>query len=480
MASFFTFNRRSRRMRHATMPLMTLLMLAGAVAPAQAQFINDTRPMRPQPQQSQPQPAQPQRPPSDAPQLVDAIIAVVNSEVITQRELIDRSRLIEQRLVAQNVTLPSRGELQRDVLEQMIVERAQLQRARELGIRVDDGMLDRAVARIAEQNKLSLADFRAQLEREGLSFAKFREDIRREIMQQRLREREVDNKIQVTESEVDNYLSAAGAGPQGGAQQEWNVSQILVRVPENASPEETAQRRKRAEDILGQLRSGSDFLQVSAAMSDAEGAATGGNLGWRTSERLPQLFADALAGLKEGELSSIVRSANGFHILKLNGQRTAEAKSALPSVQQTRARHILIKVNQLVSPSDARRKLVEAKQRLDNQSASFEELARLYSNDVSASKGGDLGWIYPGDTVPEFERAMNALQPGQVSEPVETPFGFHLIQVLERKNDDVSPERQRLVARQAIRERKIQEATDEWLRQLRDSAYVEYRFSDNG
>jgi peptidyl-prolyl cis-trans isomerase SurA len=193
---------------------------------------------------------------------------------------------------------------------------------------------------------------------------------------------------------------------------------------------------------------------------------------------LPQLFVETIANLKQGEISPIIKSANGFHIVKLAGKRSPsilKAGGAAASVQQTHVRHILIKTNQIVSPADAKRKLAELKQRLDNKAAKFEDLAKLFSNDLSSSKGGDLGWIYPGDTVPEFERAMDALQPGQVSEPIESPFGFHLIQVMERKKDDVSQERQRLIARQAIRERKLEEATQDWLRQLRDRAYVEYR-----
>ena len=203
---------------------------------------------------------------------------------------------------------------------------------------------------------------------------------------------------------------------------------------------------------------------------------SGGDLGWRSQERLPQLFNDAIANLKPGEVSPIIRSANGFHIVKLVGKRDASAaNAAIAPVQQTHARHILIKVNQVVSAADAKRKLTELKLRLDNKAATFEELAKLFSNDLSAGKGGDLGRLYPGDTVPEFEKAMDALKPGQVSEPIESPFGYHLIQVIERKTDDVSKERKRLAARQAIRERKIDEATQEWQSELRDRAYVEYR-----
>ncbi len=412
------------------------------------------------------------------PQLVDAIIAVVNNEVITRRELIERSNIIEHRLASQGGTPPPRAELQRQILERMIVERAQLQLAGELGIKVDDMTLDRAVARIAEQNKLSLQDFRNQLEREGTPFPQFRDEVRREIIMQRVREHEVDNKIQISDSEIDNYL-AAEAGS-GAAQQELKLAHILVRIPENASPEQIAQRQQRAEEAYRQLKSGGDFAKVAAIFSDSDEALKGGELGWRSQDRLPQLFLDAITNLKPGAISPIVKSANGFHILKLVDQRSVSAvKASVPSVTQTHVRHILIKVNQLVSATDAQRKLAELKQRLDNHAATFEDLAKLYSNDLSASKGGDLGWIYPGDTVPEFERAMNALKPGQVSDPVASPFGYHLIQVLERKTDDVSRERLRLAARQAIRERKLEEATSEWLRVLRDRAYVEYRFDDN-
>ena len=413
------------------------------------------------------------------PVLVDAIVAVVNTDVITLKELNDRMALIEQRMKRQNMQMPPRDVLQKQLLERMIVTRAQMQLARESGIRIDDIMLDRAVARIAEQNQLSVQSFRDQLEKEGLSFARFREEIREEITLQRLREREVDNKLQIADSEVENYLAAAGGKPEA-SQQELSISQILVRVPENASPQQIADRRKRAETAIAQLKSGADFAKVAASFSDAGDALSGGDLGWRSVSRLPQLFVDAVEKLGDGELAPLVRSANGFHVLKLNGRRVAGAAKtgAGTMVQQTRARHILIKVNQIVSSAEAKRKLAELKERLDNKAAKFEDLARLYSNDGSASKGGDLGWIYPGDTVPEFERAMNSLRPGQVSEPVESPFGYHLIEVLERKTEEVSRERQRLMARQALRDQKLEEAYEDWLRQLRDRAYVEYRLDE--
>jgi peptidyl-prolyl cis-trans isomerase SurA len=419
-------------------------------------------------------------------QVVDTIVAVVNNEVITSQELEEKVRLAEGRMKAQGIAAPPRAEFKRQLLERLIIDRAQMQLAKEMGIRADDLMLDRAVAGIAEQNKLSMQEFRNRLEADGIPFGRFREEIREEIIKQRLREREVESKVQISEAEVDTYLAAATPAPGAGAPSapiELNLAQILVRIPENASSEQIAQRLRRAEDALQQLKSGNDFAKVAATYSDASDSLKGGDLGWRTPDRLPQLFLDAVINLNTGDVSRIVKSANGFHIIKFVGKRTPSVMtggpSAAPAVQQTHARHILIKVNQTTTASEARRRLVELKERLDNKAAKFEDLARQYSNDFSSSKGGDLGWIYPGDTVPEFERALNALQIGQVSEPIESQFGYHLIQVLERKTDDVSKERQRMTARNAIRERKIEEANEEWLRQLRDRAYVEYRNDDN-
>ncbi|MBG7619236.1 peptidylprolyl isomerase [Herbaspirillum sp. AP02] len=407
------------------------------------------------------------------PRPVDSILVVVNNEVITRQEVADRLASVEKRMTSQNVQLPPRAQLVRQLVERMIVERAQAQMAKENGIVVDDVMLDRAMQRIAEQNKLSMPEFRTRLESEGMNYASFREEIRREILSQRLREREVDNKVVVTESEIDNYLAAEANA--GGQRQELDIAQILIRVPENASPEQLATRRERAEDVLRQLKTGADFAKTAAAYSDAADALTGGDLGWRPSDRLPQLFLDGVAKLQDGQVSGLLKSGNGFHILKLVGRRDAGGtQAAAPAVQQTHVRHILIKVNQVVTAAEAKRKLTELKERLDH-GASFEELAKLYSNDLSASKGGDLGWIYPGDTVPEFERAMDQLKPGEVSQPIESPFGYHLIQVVERKTDDASRERTRQAARQAIRDRKIEEATEDWMRQIRDRAYVEYR-----
>lgn len=411
------------------------------------------------------------------PELVDAIVAVVNTDVITQADLNARMNMVIRNLKAKAGTTPPRAELEKQVLEHMIVEKAQLHKAKEAGIRVDDHALDAALSKIAGQNQLSLADFRKRVERDGMPFARFREQIREEIIIRRLREREVDGKIQVNDSEIENFLTEYGMSHD---QLEFHLGHILIRIPENASAEQIGASQKRAALVQQKLREGADFAQTAVSYSDAENALQGGDMGWRLREQLPQVFSDAVVKMKIGDVAPTLKSANGFHVLKLIGRRSISPKAMpLPTaVQQTHARHILIKVNQLVTADEARRKLIDLKQRLDNKAATFEELAKAFSNDSSSNKGGDLGWIYPGDTVPEFERAMNALQPGQVSDPVETPFGYHLVQVVERKTDEVSQERLRMVARNAIRARKRDEALLEWLRQVRDSAYVEYRLQD--
>jgi len=404
---------------------------------------------------------------------IDAIAVIVNDEVITQRELNERAATIVQRMQQQKLAQPETAELRKQVLERMIVERAQLQLAKEMGVRVDDNMLDKAITRIAEQQKMTVQQLRNQMEKDGTTFASFREDIREEITMQRLREYEVDNKINISEAEVDSFIAAEKAA--ASEQFEMNISQIMVRIPENATPEVLSQRLKRAEEVARQLRTGADFAKMAATYSDASDALQGGAVGWRPGNSLPPLFADALGKLKPGQVTQIIKSAAGFHILKLVDKRSMADAAAQETVQQTHVRHILLKITPTMSAADAKRKLLELKERLDHGSAKFEDLARLFSNDGSASKGGDLGWLYPGDTVPEMEQAMNALKVGQVSEPVETSFGYHLIQVLERKTDDVSKEKQRAAARNALRERKLVEATEDWQREVRDRAYVEYR-----
>lgn len=399
---------------------------------------------------------------------LDRIVAVVNEEVITQQELSARVDFAFRQLRQQGTQPPPREVIERQLIERLITDRVQIQHARDIGLRVDDAELDRALARIADENKMSPMQMRAALDKDGIPYEKFREDIRNEITLSRLREREVAQKIVITESEIDNFIRAQQTQ---GRNDEYNVSHILVTVPENATPEQLQTRRARAEQALAQLKGGADFRQVAAAFSDAPEALQGGLIGWRESNRMPDLFLETLRPLKVGEFSELVRSPNGFHILKLNERRGGQPTIM---VQQTRARHILIKTNELVSEAEARNRLLALKERLDNK-ADFAELARSRSEDGSAARGGDLGWLSPGDTVPEFEQAMNALKPGEISQPVRSPFGWHLIEVLERRNQDMTREGQRLNARQALRERKTDEAYQEWVRQLRGLAYVEQR-----
>lgn len=405
-------------------------------------------------------------------QVMDRIVAIINDTVITRRELNERIDLAMRQLRRDGTPLPPREIVERQLLDRLINDRVQLYLARETGLRVSDAELDRAVQRIADENKMSLDMLRTTFERDGVPFSKFREDIRDEITLTRLREREVDSKVVVTESEVDGLLAQQQA--QQGKSNEFNLSHILITVPESASPEQIQERRQRIEQALQEIKSGADFRQVAATYSQAPDALQGGVLGWRDADRLPTIFLDALKEMKPGDLSPVMRSGNGFHILRLNEVRGAQAAVM---VQQTRARHILIKTNELVSETDARNRLRALKERLENK-ANFEELARVHSEDSSASKGGDLGWIVPGDTVPEFERAMDSLQVGEISDPVRSPFGWHLIQVTERRSQDISRERARLSARQALRARKADEAYQEWARQVRDRAYVEIRLED--
>lgn len=407
--------------------------------------------------------AQAQRP---RPVDVDRIVAVVNDDVITRGELNRRRAQVERQLQKQGTALPSEDVLEKQLLERMIVDRIQLQMAKESGIRVEDGQLEMAFNRIAEANKMNLGDFREALEKDGIAWSRFRDEVRDEMIITRLREREVDNKVSVSDGEIDNYLAA------NRSSEEFLVQHILLRTPERASPEQLQRLYLRATQAAEAIGQGADFAQTAAAFSDASDALNGGSIGWRTLDRMPSLYAEAVASMKPGQVSGILRSPAGFHIVRLMERRgNAVAPQRL---QQTHARHILIKTSELVSEGEAKHKLEVLRDRLMH-GGDFAELARVHSNDLSSAKGGDLGWIYPGDTVPEFEKAMDALKIGEISQPIQSPFGFHLIQVLERRVDDVSQERQRLTARAALRERKVDEAYQDWLRQIRDRAYVEYR-----
>ena len=403
---------------------------------------------------------------------VDRIVAVVNDEVITQNELNDRVALVVRQLQRQGGQLPAADALSRQILERMINDLLQVQLAKESGIKIDDPTLERTIERIAQENNLSMPEFRAALERDGIKYPRFRDDIRSGIMVARLREREVENNIVVTDAEVDTELAREARTVSSDS--EYRLSHVLVLVPSQASADQIEQRRRRALLALSELRRGTNFAQVAATYSDAPDALQGGNLGWRPSARLPALFLEALERMQTNDVSDILRSPNGFHIIKLLEKR---GKAAAPGVQQTHVRHILIRAREGVSEADARARLQRLRERIAG-GADFAELARINSEDASASKGGDLGWVAAGDTVPEFERVMNQLKDGEVSQPVQTPFGWHLVQAIERRSDELSEERKRANARQAIRARKADEAYQDWLRQSRDRAFVENRYDE--
>ncbi|SFD36414.1 peptidylprolyl isomerase [Massilia yuzhufengensis] len=415
-------------------------------------------------------------PASSSAKVIDSIQVVVNDEVITKNEVRNRVAQTTQNLKARNVQLPDTATLERQVVESMIVERAQVQLAKEMGVRIDDRTLDATIGRIAENQKLSVQEMRNQMEKEGLAYAQFRDDIRNEIMLQRLREHEVDAKIQVSEAEIDTYLVASKAA--ASEKVELNLAQILVAVPENASPEQIAARRARAEEVARQLRTGADFSKMAATYSDAPDALKGGDIGWRDPDRLPPIFATELRKLKAGQVTPIIKTNNGFHILRVAEQRNlADAAAGEKSVvQQTRVSHILMKPTPTMTVADVKRKLLELKEKVANKSASFEDVARQNSQEpASAAKGGDLGWLAPGDAGPEFDSALNSLQPGEMSDVIESPFGYHILRVVERKSEDQSAQKERALARQVLRERKMQEALEDWMRQVRDRAYVEFR-----
>ena len=412
--------------------------------------------------------AQPAFAASQEPVEADRIVAVVGDDVITYYELRTKLAAALRQLQKQGTTLPPQDVLEGQMLERLIMDRAQLQYARDSGMRIDDAQLDQAIGRIAANNKLTMQQFREALEKDGIAYPQFREDIRNEMTTMRLREREVDAKLVISDGEVDNYLANQAAN---GGGEEYQLAHILLRAPESASPEQLQKLRQRGEQALKQARAGQNSAELTAAFSDAPDALQGGDLGWRSLDRLPSLYAEVAAGLQPGGVSELLRSSAGFHIVKLLNKRGGSAPA---SIQQTHARHILVRINEVVSEAEARRKLESVRERIVN-GVDFAEQARLYSQDGSAAKGGDLGWLNPGDTVPDFERAMDALKVNEVSQVIQSPFGMHLIEVLERRERDVSAERQRAVARQALRERKLDEAYQDWLRQLRDRTYVENR-----
>ncbi|ALG69273.2 peptidylprolyl isomerase [Beggiatoa leptomitoformis] len=408
-------------------------------------------------------------------QLLDYIVAVVNDEVITSVALQDEVRTTEAKLTEQKIQAPSRQELERQVLESLIMGKIQLQFAARTGINVDDNALNETMRKVAAQNNLDLQKMRTVLEQEGLGFNQFREDIRNRMIIQRLQQRQVINKINVSPREIDAFLMAQAKQDTSKSATEFRIFHILIAVPEAASPEAIATKQKRAEEILAQLQAGADFQKTAVAMSDSPQALEGGDLGWRRLGEIPNIFADALSQLQTGEVSNLIRNSSGFHIIKLVDKR---GQSAQNIVTQSRARHILIKTSEVVSDFEAQARLEGIKERIE-RGEKFADLAKAYSEDYSsASNGGELDWINPGDMVPEFEQMVTRLPTDKISEPFKTAFGWHIVEVLERRQQDNTEQASRMKATEQIRQRKIGEELQTWLRQLRDEAYVEYRLAD--
>jgi peptidyl-prolyl cis-trans isomerase SurA len=403
---------------------------------------------------------------------IDRIVAVVNDDVIVYSEMQARLQTVVEQLENAGVPAPPKDVLEKQVLEQLILDRLQMQIGALTGIRVDDEALNRQIADIARQNNLSLREFRDILARDGYNFAAFREEIRSELIKSRVQQRQVQDRVQVTDRDIDNYL--ATREKQGGNNPEYRVGHILIAVPDGASPEQLAEAKDEAEDIVALLNAGANFGRTAAAQSDGRQALEGGDLGWRRAEELPTLFESVVPKLDKGEISEVVRSSSGFHIIKLIDIRGAERHV----ISQTHARHILIKTTEIISSKQARSRLTVLRSRIAG-GADFNELARANSGDAgSAVKGGDLGWLSPGDTIPPFETAMDALSTDEISQPFETQFGWHIVQVLGRRDRDSTEEVKRAKASEALRKRKVDEELQTWFRQIRDEAYIEYRLDE--
>ena len=397
-------------------------------------------------------------------EVADKIVAVVNRGIITKTELETRMGAIKINLTQQQVEIPSDEILQQQVLERLILERLQVELANRTGIRLDDAQLEKTLDRIADQNKISREQLFASLEQQGINQEQFRQQIRTEVLISRLREREVDSRINISEAEVDSFLKQ-----QGDNKTEYRLAHILIQIPEDANFVVVSEKRKKAEQALADIQAGLAFNAAAAKYSEFKDALEGGDMGWRTSARLPDFYLKAAQNLQPNQTSGILKSPNGFHLVHLVETRAASNSQI---ITKTRARHILIKISDAVTEAEAKTRIDQIYERLQHK-GKFEELARVYSEDASSAKGGDLGWLNPGDTVPDFEKAMNATQLGEFSEPVK--FGWHIILPIERKTEDVGPQRERMQAKIELRSKRGDELADEWLRQLRDSAYVDIR-----
>ncbi len=402
----------------------------------------------------------------------DFVVALVNSEPITNSELQTEVKRALQQLSQQRRPLPDKNELTRQVLERLIGDRIQLQLANQSGIRIDDAAVDLAELNIARQNQLGVAELRRQLLADGVSASQFRAQLREQLTLTRLRERELDPRVRVTELDIDQYLREAQSNSDPATRQ-ISLAQILVAVPDGASDAQVATLQARAEALLSRVRAGEDFNNLARAASDAPDRSNGGQLGLRTADRYPTLFVDATRALAVGEVSALVRSGAGFHLLKVMERQDANLPPT--AVTQTRSRHILLRPSAQLSEAAARDRLLAYRAQIQAGQADFAALARQHSQDGSAAQGGDLGWTSPGMFVPEFEQLMNRLAPGQVGEPLVSRFGVHLIEVLERRRVETSQREQREAVRGLLREKKLDEAYLLWAQDQRSRAYVELR-----
>jgi peptidyl-prolyl cis-trans isomerase SurA len=410
-------------------------------------------------------------------QTVDTIAAIVNNGVITQRELDMRSDLITRRLTQQHAPIPPADQLRQQVLNQMVLERIQLQKAREDGITVDDAALQHTLERLAQANNMTLEMYRARIEAQGVPWSTFTGDAKTELMLSRLREKEVDSKIQVSDAEVANYI-ASQRGPTAGLTSDLHFEHILLKAPLNASQSDIEAAQQKAQALLQEATGGANFEKLAKANSQAADASKGGDMGFLAPSKLPPEFVAAASKLRPGQVNpSVIRTNDGFEIVRLVERRSGQGATSADATKltQTHVRHILLRVGDGMSEPQARQKLLEIKSEIASGQGDFDKFARTYSQDGSASQGGDLGWISPGETVPEFERAMNSLQDNQISDPVRSEYGYHLIQVLGRREAEGSVSQQMDLARQAIGQRKAEQAYADWLRELRDTAYIDYK-----
>jgi len=457
-----------------TIPLLILLQLAFAI-PTLAQDEDD---MTSTPPVAVPETATDSAPPeadtgTGKRQPLNRIVAIVNDDIILSSQLEEAITDIVRQLQEKGTPVPEQSVLVKQVLERLVMETLQLDLAKSNGITVDDGTLNEEAQQLAAKNGMTLTEFREVLEGQGYSYANFREKLRKELLIQQLRRQMVGSRITVNDQEIDNMLATLKASGQGDV--EYHLAHILVAITEGADEEKAAAAEQHAADILTRLRNGASFTDIAIAESDSQSALEGGDIGWRSLGQMPSLFLEPVKVMQVGDVSDLIRSPGGYHIIKLLEKRGDERHI----VAQTKARHILLKTDEVNTDAEVRQRIEQLRVRIEN-GEDFAALARAHSQDpLSAARGGDLGWLSQGDTVPEFEDMMNRLEPGELSKPFKTQFGWHLLQVMERRDHDSTEEYERSRVRQLIRSRKYDEELFLWLRRLRDESYVDYRIDDS-